>query len=211
MVIVTVNDLLDRAVKIGPPSTLPAIEIVVMCTGNICRSPMGEALLRERLETGGVDARVSSVGLLLDDRPADPHAIDEMAERGLDITSHRSRIIDGEMAEEIDLLIGMEQRHVREAVLLHADLFTRAYTLPDLVARAESVGPRADRSMDEWLAELGEGRRRTDLFRQDRRLEVADPIGKSKKAFHRTAEEISALIERFVVLAWSDEPASGHH
>ena len=192
MVIVTVNDLLDRAVKTGPPSTLPAIEIVVMCTGNICRSPMGEALLRERLETGGVDARVSSVGLLLDDRPADPHAIDEMA-------------------EEIDLLIGMEQRHVREAVLLHADLFTRAYTLPDLVARAESVGPRADRSMDEWLAELGEGRRRTDLFRQDRRLEVADPIGKSKKAFHRTAEEISALIERFVVLAWSDEPASGHH
>ena len=192
MVIVTVNDLLDRAVKTGPPSTLPAIEIVVMCTGNICRSPMGEALLRERLETGGFDARVSSVGLLLDDRAADPHAIEEMA-------------------EEIDLLIGMEQRHVREAVLLHADLFTRAYTLPDLVARAESVGPRAGRSMDEWLAELGEGRRRTDLFRQDRRLEVADPIGKSKKAFHRTAEEISALIERFVVLAWSDEPASGHH
>jgi protein-tyrosine phosphatase len=182
-----------------------------MCTGNICRSPMAEALLRQRLSSRGVTAHVSSAGLLLEHEPADAHAVEVMAGLGLDLTGHRSRILDASLAAGTDLLIGMEQRHIREAVLLQPDVFPRAFTLPDLVARAEATGPRGAVPFPDWLAELGQDRRRVDVFRQDRRLEVADPIGGSRRAFRRTADQLADLLDRFVALAWSDDPATGHH
>ena len=182
-----------------------------MCTGNICRSPMGEVLLRQRLEDRGLDARVPSSGVGPDGDPAHAHAREVMAEAGLDLSSHRSRIVNEDMAAGVDLVIGMEQRHVREVVVIRPELFTKAYTLPDLVFRAENHGARGTRPFDEWLAELGQDRKRADLFRQDRRLEVTDPIGGSRKAFQRTAAQLNDLLDRFVALAWSEPAVTGHH
>ena len=70
-----------------------------MCTGNICRSPMGEVLLRQRLEDRGIDAHVSSFGLVLDGDPAHAHAREVMAEAGLDLSSHRARIVNEDIRE----------------------------------------------------------------------------------------------------------------
>lgn len=182
-----------------------------MCTGNICRSPMAEAMLRQRLAARGVPARVSSAGLLLDHEPAHAHAQEVMADLGLDLSAHRSRILDAPLAAATDLLIGMEQRHIREAVLLQPDVFARAFTLPDLVGRAEAAGPRGPVAFEDWLADLGQDRKRVDVFRQDRRLEVPDPIGGSRRAFRRTADQLADLLDRFVALAWSGDDATGHH
>lgn len=187
------------------------LDIIVMCTGNICRSPMGEVMLQARLDAAGVPATVTSAGLLLEHEPADPHAREVVAEMGLDLSRHRSRILDRDRAARTDLLIGMEQRHVREAVMLEPDVMERAFTLPDLVARAERIGPRGDRPLGEWLAELGADRKRMDLLRTSKHLEVPDPIGGSRRAFRRTADQIGDLLDRFVALAWSSESSSGHH
>ena len=66
---------------------------------------MAEALLRQRLASRGVAARVSSAGLLLDHEPADAHAVEVMAGLGLDLTGHRSRILDAPLVAGTDLFV----------------------------------------------------------------------------------------------------------
>lgn len=172
---------------------------------------MAEAMLRHRLLARGSDAHVRSAGLLLDHKPAHPYAVDTMQGLGLDLSHHRSRILSEEIVEQADLIIGMEMRHVREVLVISPDAFSRTYSLPDLVVRAEAAGPRSDPDMRGWLEELGAGRKRLDLLRVDHSLEVADPIGGSKRQFRRTADALGHLLDRLVPLAWPCPEPSGHH
>lgn len=83
--------------------------ILVICTGNICRSPMGEALLAHVL---GGDFKVASAGIgALVGKGADPHAVELMRERGIDISAHRARQLDLELVRNYDLLLAMDQGH----------------------------------------------------------------------------------------------------
>lgn len=181
------------------------IELLFLCTGNICRSPMGAAILAERLSRRGVDASVGSAGLVLQGDPADPHAVDALGRMGIDLADHRSRIGTSEVVAGADLRIAMENRHVRSAVASGAR-FDRTFTLPDLVRRAEAAGPRRPgESLDAWLDRLGEGRTPTSVMRANPADEVVDPVGGSRRTFRRCADELADLIDRLVALAW---PAS---
>jgi protein-tyrosine phosphatase len=72
-------------VTAGPPEA-----VLVVCVGNVCRSPMAQALLASRLRALGCGTRVSSAGVAACvGLPADAMSITLMEERGLDIGSHR--------------------------------------------------------------------------------------------------------------------------
>lgn len=84
--------------------------IVTVCTGNICRSPIAEALLRQQLSAHG--AMVSSVGIgALVGAPADPMARALMLERGVDISEHRGRQASAETLARADLVLTAEALH----------------------------------------------------------------------------------------------------
>src|SRR3954471_764228 len=104
---------------------------------------MAEALLRHRLEQRGVDARVHSAGRWQADAPASANGVAVLADRGLDISNHRSRLMDREMLEPTDLILAMAREHLREAIITVPDVWSRAFTLKELVRRGEMMGPRA--------------------------------------------------------------------
>lgn len=80
--------------------------VLTVCSGNICRSPMAEGLLRARL---GPARRVASAGLqAVVGRPADPEAVALLRERGIDISSHVARQLTPELLAEFDLVLVME-------------------------------------------------------------------------------------------------------
>jgi low molecular weight protein-tyrosine phosphatase len=84
--------------------------ILILCVGNICRSPMAESLMRRALP----ECDISSAGLgALVGNPADPMAIELMREQGVDISSHRARQLQGHMLAEADLVLVMELNHQR--------------------------------------------------------------------------------------------------
>ncbi|HEY0916386.1 MAG TPA: low molecular weight protein-tyrosine-phosphatase [Solimonas sp.] len=84
-------------------------KIVVICTGNICRSPIGEALLRQQL--GGKRTVISAGIGALSGHGADPMACELMAERGIDISAHRAQQATQPLLSSMDLILTMDQTH----------------------------------------------------------------------------------------------------
>jgi protein-tyrosine phosphatase len=181
----------------------PSVDILILCTGNICRSPMAEGLLRERLRERGIDASVSSAGLSFDDRPATDDAIEAAAGYGLDLRDHRSRMLFPEFVERADLVLAMERLHAREAIVLADDALARTFTLKELVRRARAAGHRrADESFDDWLARVSAERKAMDLMGESRDDDVADPYLSSPKVYSACIAELDELVRELVNLAW---------
>ncbi len=87
--------------------------IIVVCVGNICRSPMAEALLRNALR-GQEEITVESAGLgALVGHPASDYAVELMDERGIDISSHRAQQLTPDLVSKADLILVMESGHRR--------------------------------------------------------------------------------------------------
>lgn len=100
--------------------------LLLVCSGNTCRSPMAEAMARqiaaqfrgvsvEQLEEAGI--RITSAGSFASSGiPASDHAVAAMKKEGLDLSRHRSRPLSPEMIHEADVILCMTQSH-RRAVL----------------------------------------------------------------------------------------------
>ena len=188
-------------------SSVAAIDVLLLCTGNICRSPMAEGILRHRLSARGVSAHVHSAGMLDMGRPASDHGIEVLRARGIDLSSHRSRTMSAQLVRSADLVVGMARMHVREAVVLAPDVWPKAFTLKELVRRGESLGSRAPhQAVEEWLDRAHAGRSRTELMGDSDHDDISDPIGAPRSRYEATAAEIEDLSDRLVALLFPQEP-----
>ena len=87
--------------------------ILVVCVGNICRSPMAEALLKRALRgQDGITVESAGLGALVG-HPASEYSQELMLEMGLDISEHRARQIHPDMVRDADLVLVMEAGHKR--------------------------------------------------------------------------------------------------
>ena len=84
--------------------------ILVVCVGNICRSPMAEALLKQRYPHKNVDS--AGVGALVG-HSADPAALEIMAKQEIDITNHVAKQIDEGLAKKADLIFTMSDSQTK--------------------------------------------------------------------------------------------------
>jgi protein-tyrosine-phosphatase len=119
-------------------------EVVFVCYGNICRSPMGEALLQRALDERlgpGHDWIVTSAGVgATDGTPASRGTKDVLAARGIDFRRHRARYLTPAIARAAELLICMEEMQVAQ-VRRMVDDPDRVVLLGDGVPDPIGAGP----------------------------------------------------------------------
>lgn len=91
-------------------------KILFVCTGNICRSPMAEAIFNQMRAQRGLPPAAESAGLMaVNGDRASPHAVKALAEVGIDLRRHRARPLTRALLEEFDEVFVMTASH-RESI-----------------------------------------------------------------------------------------------
>lgn len=143
-----------------------------ICTGNICRSPMAEALFRHATH-GRSDYRAISAGLgAIDGQPPSVYSVQAMKEIGVDISRQRSHMLTAQMVKEADYILGMTHSHVDTVALLYPHAAEKTFLM---------------REFDDTL----------DTFEKD----ISDPIGGSYQVYVECRDQIEqgiASLVRFI-------------
>jgi protein-tyrosine phosphatase len=178
--------------------------IVVLCTANVCRSPMAAALLAQRLSELGVAARVRSAGMLRGGDPPHPEVISVMARYGIDIAAHRSRVACAADLAHASLVLAMARDNLRYAVVTEPGAWPRAFTLRELVRRGEQIGPRRPgEPFAGWLSRAHEGRERAALLGDSAEDDVPDPSGRPLREYVDAARLLDRSVARLAELGWA--------
>jgi protein-tyrosine phosphatase len=187
--------------------TLVAIQILFVCTANQCRSALAESILRHRLAARGArGVEIGSAGSRVAGQPATAQACAAAGAIGVDLSHHRSRVLDASLIEQADLVIGASRRHVREVVTIVPGAFTKTFTLRELVRRASAMEPRdGDLPFDTWVHRVGAGRQTADLLADLDADDLADPTGRSSATHRRFVVELDELIEQLCGVGFGPE------
>jgi protein-tyrosine phosphatase len=118
--------------------------ILTVCTGNICRSPMAEGIIR-KLMAGRNGVTVSSAGThALIGNPAADFAIIASAERGIDISAHRARMIGKESIRDSSSILCMELSHVEWVLEIEPLAIARTFSLAEFAGNGRNLKQIAD-------------------------------------------------------------------
>ena len=139
------------------------MKVLLVCTGNTCRSPIAEALLTAEFERqGGADITVGSAGAAAwDGAPATADAIQVMREVDGDLSSHRARYLTRSLVASSDLILGMTQEHLDYLRELGAG--AKSFTFSEYAAGSNPA------------------------------VDIADPIGQGIEAYRVTRDTLAAL------------------
>jgi protein-tyrosine phosphatase len=176
--------------------------ILVVCTGNICRSPIAEWMLRDALSSrfGESAPTVSSAGTSgLEGSSAMPEAVAAARERGIDIAAHRARRL-AHVPADADLVIAMAGEH-RDILDDVPGLGERSFTLKELVRLLESLPPVPPGAGPDSLSERvrqADTARRAGSAGNPLDEDVADPIGMPLQTYRATAWELDEWVARLV-------------
>jgi len=182
--------------------------VLMVCTGNVCRSPMAEAVLRARL--GATALRIHSAGtraLVGKEMPADAKAL-ALAHGASpdDVAAHRARWLLEPIAEDADLILAMSREHRTTAVELAPHRLRQTFTVREFARlsgslsesrireAADAAGSSPRPRLAAVIALIAQQRGTTGPALQDDD-EVIDPYRRSRETYEKSAAQLVPAID----------------
>ncbi len=108
------------------------MNILFVCTGNTCRSPMAQGLLEDMAKKKGLNLVVKSAGIFaLDGQRVSEEAVEALKEEGIDISNHKANMIHRDLVSEANIILTMSKSH-KEALLSKYDFLKgKVFTLKE--------------------------------------------------------------------------------
>lgn len=169
-------------------------DVLFVCTGNQCRSPVSAALLTTKVDSA-ID--VGSAGLVSDGVPPPDELVDVARSRGIDLGGHRSRRVSSDLLAGSGLVVTMTRQHLIEISVAAPADWGRFFTFADLLSRGERAGGRKDgESVRDWARRLGGGRVKSSILNLPLDEDVPDPMGGPVRAYEAMMDHLAVFTSR---------------
>jgi len=130
--------------------------VLLVCTANMCRSPMAEGILRRMAGDSGA-WRIESAGTWgFNGNPASTNAQRVLSMRGIDISLHRSRQITAEIMQDFTLILTMTRGHKEALQVEFPSIADRVYLLSEMIDAVFDIDDPIGGPLDEYLATASE-------------------------------------------------------
>ncbi|WP_226527949.1 low molecular weight protein arginine phosphatase [Metabacillus niabensis] len=143
--------------------------VLFVCTGNTCRSPMAEALLKHGKSSDHIQVKSAGV-FAVDGYQASPNAVEALREKGIS-SNHQSSGLTAELADWATIILTMTNQHKQSVIDYYPHVGRKTYTLTEYVSDPE------------------EG------VTQD----ITDPFGGPLPMYRKTLTDLEKLIEKLIV------------
>ncbi|NLK01422.1 MAG: low molecular weight protein arginine phosphatase [Clostridia bacterium] len=151
------------------------LKILLVCTGNTCRSSMAEALGNKMLQDKGLSGKIQFISAgtyAFDGSTATPGAVEAAKDMGLDLGGHRAKRASPELIGEADLILTMTQDHKYSLLSIDPSAKDKLFTLGEFAAGDVKEG-------DERL-----------------KLDISDPYGHPVEKYKECARELEAKMQK---------------
>jgi protein-tyrosine-phosphatase len=191
--------------------------ILLVCTGNTCRSPMAEAMLVDLARRAGKPLEVRSAGVAaMEGYPVSPHAAETLRRRNLPVPG-TSRTLSVKEIAWADFILAMTGSHKRVIVQRYPAAAGKTFTLKEFALQGEAAMDtvaEAERLISEWQLrhsmgqnlDAAERHKLRELQREMPDFDIMDPFGGPLQMYENCAEEIGAALRLVVDKLEDSEP-----
>lgn len=155
------------------------MNVLFVCTGNTCRSPMAEKILQKKAKENNINLYVKSAGIAASDgNPASKQARKIMREYGTD-DYHKTQRVTKELLSWADLVLTMTREHKQMLIEFEPQFHDKIFTLKEYII-THSEWKEVQNDLDRLYVQMAD---------------IADPFGGDLNAYRRTAKEIEKAID----------------